>query len=117
MASKAAIRLFALLAIAMSGEMSWQGVAVAEQGTEQEREACTPDVFRLCGRFIPDEQRITTCLRNAGPRLSPACYAVFNPPQQQNAPQSTTGRLRGAPPQGPTPVPPQPPSDDDDDDQ
>ena len=112
MASKAAIRLFALLAIAMSE----QGIAVAEQGTEQEREACTPDVFRLCGRFIPDEQRITTCLRNAGPRLSPACYAVFNPPQQQNVPPAT-GRMRGAPPQGPTPVPPQPPSDDDDDDQ
>lgn len=51
------------------------------QGTEQEREACTPDAWRLCGQFIPDADRITDCLRNAGPRLSPACYAVFYPPR------------------------------------
>lgn len=77
MASKAAIRLCAMLVFVACEH----GVARAEQGTEQQREACTPDVFRLCGQFIPDTQRITTCLRNAGPHLSPACYAVFNPPQ------------------------------------
>lgn len=108
MASKAAIRLFALLAIAMS----WQGIAVAEQGTEQEREACTPDVFRLCGRFIPDEQRITTCLRNAGPRLSPACYAVFNPPQ--NDARRPAGRNERRYDEQEPGRPARPPDDDDD---
>lgn len=49
------------------------------QGTADERQACTPDVFRLCGRYIPDADRIANCLQQAGPRLSPACYAVFNP--------------------------------------
>jgi hypothetical protein len=29
---------------------------------------------------IPDSGRIENCLRGAGPQLSPACYAVFNPP-------------------------------------
>ena len=24
------------------------------QGTDQQREACTPDAFRLCGAYIPD---------------------------------------------------------------
>ena len=38
------------------------------QGTEQEREACTPDAMRLCGQYIPDADRITDCLRNSGPR-------------------------------------------------
>lgn len=75
------------------------------QGTDQEREACTPDAMRLCGQFIPDAGRIETCLRSAGPRLSPACYAVFYPPRVVNqTPRS--GRR--------TPAPPPPPADDDD---
>lgn len=50
------------------------------QGTAADREACTPDAFRLCGRYIPNADRIANCLQQAGPRLSPACYAVFYPP-------------------------------------
>ncbi len=68
------------------------------QGTEQEREACTPDAMRLCGQFIPDGGRVETCLRNAGPRLSPACYAVFNPPRAANQPRSAQQPSRKAPP-------------------
>lgn len=74
------------------------------QGTEQEREACTPDAMRLCGQFIPDADRIETCLRNSGPRLSPACYAVFYPPRVVNQTPPRSGRR--------TPAPPPPPDDD-----
>lgn len=49
------------------------------QGTEQQRQACTPDVFRLCGAYIPDANRITACLRDNGARLSKPCYDVFFP--------------------------------------
>jgi hypothetical protein len=49
------------------------------QGTEQQRQACTPDVFRLCGAYMPDADRITACLRGNGPRLSRPCYDVFFP--------------------------------------
>lgn len=77
------------------------------QGTEQEREACTPDAMRLCGQFIPDADRIETCLRNSGSRLSPPCYAVFNPPRAANQmPPSGSQRSRRPPP---------PPPDDDED--
>ena len=65
--------------------------SLAEQGTEAQRDACTPDAFRLCMSAMPDSGRVEGCLRAAGPRLSPACYAVFNPPQQQT---ETTGRIR-----------------------
>lgn len=69
------------------------GAALAqERGSEAQREACTPDAFRLCSQFIPDASRIETCLRDAGPRLSPACYVVFNPPQEQRAPVRTVRR-------------------------
>lgn len=79
------------------------GSAAFAQGTDQEREACTPDAFRLCGQFIPDGDRVETCLRNAGPRLSRACYAVFYPSRQ-----SGQAQRRQAPP-------PPPPAYDDED--
>jgi len=77
------------------------------QGTEQQREACTPDVFRLCAAYIPDAERITACLRSNGARLSPACHEVFFPPQDNTAaPQSVNPSRR-------EPVPLTPPDDDD----
>jgi hypothetical protein len=58
-------------------------------GTAEQREACTPDAFRLCMSAMPDEGRVESCLRSAGPRLSPACYTVFNPPAAVQAPMQT----------------------------
>jgi hypothetical protein len=57
--------------------------SASAQGTDQQRQACTPDAFRLCGAYIPDAERITACLRGNGPRLSRPCYDVFFPPQPQ----------------------------------
>lgn len=44
-----------------------------QQGTTEQREACTPDVFRLCSAFIPDANEITTCLRERNAELSNEC--------------------------------------------
>jgi hypothetical protein len=69
------------------------GTPATAQGTARQREACTPDVFRLCGAYIPDVDRITACLKGNGSRLSKACYDVFFPdpdllpPQHQYQPQ------------------------------
>jgi hypothetical protein len=76
------------------------------QGTEQQRQACTPDVFRLCGAYIPDADRITACLRASGPQLSRPCYDVFfpaPPPPPQYFPQDVDPRRRyqRPPPRGP----------------
>jgi len=73
-------------------------VAVAQQGTASDREACTPDVFRLCERYIPDADRIANCLHQAGPRLSPACYAVFYPPRSRSRNARTMKRYYAPPP-------------------
>ena len=83
------------------------------QGTDRQREACTPDVFRLCGAYIPDADRITACLRASGPRLSRPCYDVFFPPQDPQLQQLAPARRRydGAPPPYNAP----PPRDDDED--
>jgi hypothetical protein len=54
--------------------------SAAEQGTEDQRRACTPDVFRHCSEFIPDPDRITVCLRQKVRDLSPDCRVVMSGP-------------------------------------
>ena len=53
------------------------GSALAQQGTPEQRRACTPDVYRLCPGEIPNARAITACLRRQRSSLSPACAAVF----------------------------------------
>ena len=53
------------------------GSANAQQGTPEQRRACTPDVNRLCAGEIPNARAITACLRRQKGSLSPACAAVF----------------------------------------
>lgn len=53
------------------------GSSVAQQGTPEQRKACTPDVYRLCAGEIPNVRAITACLRRQKASLSPSCAAVF----------------------------------------
>lgn len=53
------------------------GSASAQQGSPDQRRACTPDVYRLCAGEIPNRQAIIACLRRQRGSLSPACAAVF----------------------------------------
>ena len=46
--------------------------------TQEEQQACQDDAFRLCGQFLPDEQRVKACLLRNMSRLSPACRRVFS---------------------------------------
>ncbi|MEI9924262.1 MAG: hypothetical protein WDN50_12680 [Bradyrhizobium sp.] len=49
------------------------------QGTMAQRQACTPDVFRLCSAFIPDAVSITACLKRQSTDLSEECRKVMFP--------------------------------------
>lgn len=82
------------------------------QGTEAQREACTPDAFRLCVQAMPDPGRVESCLRNAGPQLSAACYNVFYPPEATTQGMSVRGQR---PPRNRLPVQLSPPQLDDED--
>jgi hypothetical protein len=56
------------------------GTALA-QATMAQQDACRPDVFRLCGNYIPDVGQIVACLRGNEVRLSEACHqVVFSAP-------------------------------------
>jgi hypothetical protein len=54
------------------------------QGSQSAREACTPDAMRLCNEFIPDEERVKSCMLRKRSQLSEACRLA----------------MRGGPPEG-----------------
>jgi hypothetical protein len=59
------------------------GAAFAQyQGTQEQRRACTPDVYRLCAGEIPNVRAITACLRRQRANLSDACRAAFDQTSQ-----------------------------------
>jgi hypothetical protein len=86
------------LAISAGCGIAIQSPAFSQEyrGTFEQRLACTPDVFRLCGEQIPDSTRIVACLRQNTVQLSGPCRAVFEAgaraSQQSNAraPQQST---------------------------
>lgn len=80
--------------------------AQEDQGTPEQREACTPDAMRLCGAYLFDPRSVEACLRASGPRLSQPCYDVFFPSQQAAAPPLPKASRRRPPPP--------PPQDDED---
>lgn len=53
------------------------GETARHHETMQERQACTPDVLRLCRSLVPDRKAITNCLAANSERLSPACQEVM----------------------------------------
>lgn len=69
----AGIGLVAILMLAGSGPAP----AAEYRGTEEQRQACTSDVFRLCSAHIPDVGSIVTCMKARRSQLSPGCRAAF----------------------------------------
>jgi hypothetical protein len=57
-------------------------------GTDEQRAACTPDVFRLCSSEIPSIDRIVACLKTNKASLSVGCKAVFSAPPERSATRS-----------------------------
>jgi hypothetical protein len=49
----------------------------AQESTQAQRQACKPDVYRLCKLYIPSHDGITYCLHQNIARLSRACRAVM----------------------------------------
>jgi len=70
------------LALALTAGML--STAAFAQSSE-EQQACMDDAFRVCGAFIPDRGRVTTCMVENKSKLSSACQMVMN----KYAPAST----------------------------
>jgi hypothetical protein len=62
--------------------------------TPEQQQMCQGDAMRLCGEFIPDVDRITTCMIAKKSQLSDGCRAVFN---SGGSTQSTAASYQGRP--------------------
>lgn len=47
------------------------------QGSEEARQACTPDAMRLCSEFIPDAAKVRSCMLRKRGELSEACRTAM----------------------------------------
>jgi len=63
-------------------------VSAQDRGSAEDQLACTPDVYRLCGQSIPDEDAIVTCLQAHKAQLTGGCKAVFSHPQPPKQPST-----------------------------
>ena len=70
------------------------GGAASAEGTMQQQNACRPDVFRLCGRYIPNIGAIVTCLKGNEARLSEPCHEVMFPDHAEPESFRRTTHLR-----------------------
>jgi len=46
-------------------------------GTPDARAACTPDAMRLCSEYVPDANRVRSCMMSKRSQLSHACRAAM----------------------------------------
>jgi hypothetical protein len=81
-----------MLAVALA--LSTIGTAAFAQGTMQQQNACQPDVFRLCGSYIPNVGEIVACLRGNEASLSELCHQVMFPDQAAQDSYERTARVR-----------------------
>jgi hypothetical protein len=44
--------------------------------TAAEKQACTPDIVRLCSDVLPDVSRVLGCMQSKRSQVSPACTKV-----------------------------------------
>jgi hypothetical protein len=66
----------------ITGAAALLGVALmsapaSAQGTPEQRAACENDAMRLCQQFVPDVDRIKSCMARNRRHLSPRCRAYF----------------------------------------
>ena len=54
--------------------------SAADRGSPEDQLACTPDVYRLCSSYVPDEDAIVACLNRNVAALTPACRRVMTRP-------------------------------------
>ena len=55
-------------------------VLASDRGSMEDQLACTPDVYRLCSQYVPNENAIVACLKQNVKTLSPDCRRVFTRP-------------------------------------
>lgn len=66
------------LTMIATSDAGWARSRQPVDGTRQQRMDCADDARMVCGRFIPDVERITQCMQTNKRQLSPQCRRHFN---------------------------------------
>lgn len=64
-------------ALLLGGALTLQGASAATK--DEQAAACRGDAVRLCTFAIPNEAKITACMKKKIDQLSPRCRAMFDP--------------------------------------
>ncbi len=56
------------------------------QDSDAVRQACTPDAMRLCSEFIPDAEKVKTCMIRKRGELSEACRTAIRGGRKERRP-------------------------------
>jgi hypothetical protein len=59
------------------GVVAYSASGAKAQGSDAERQACTPDAMRLCGDAIPDVAKVTACMKAKYSQLSEPCRVAM----------------------------------------
>jgi hypothetical protein len=88
-----------IIAVTLNGTM------VAHAQTPEGRQACMNDAFQFCQEFIPDRERVFSCLVAHRTVISAACHTVMAPslpvdqtPLKKQRLQAKTAKAKHAPP-------------------
>ncbi len=65
------------MALALGLVSSMFAVAASAATRDEQTKACRGDAMRLCMAEIPNEQKITACMKSKLDQLSPGCRAMF----------------------------------------
>jgi hypothetical protein len=71
--------------------------AAATAGEQEDQQACINDAMTVCSQFIPDRDRVASCLISNRSRISDACrmaLAHFNQPTASRAKSTTVADSR-----------------------
>ena len=64
--------------VVLTGVLVYRADTVLAQGSDAERQACTPDAMRLCGDAIPDVVKVTACMKAKYSQLSAPCRVAMS---------------------------------------
>lgn len=70
-------RLRLPVAVAAIGLAALGAAGARAEVSQSDKDACTPDVWRLCAGQVPFVDQIVACLNRKMNRLSPACRSVM----------------------------------------
>jgi hypothetical protein len=62
--------------------------AVVRADAQEDQQACLSDALSVCGQFIPDRDRVGSCLVANRSRISPACQQAIKRFTPQTATRS-----------------------------